>query len=154
MSDRFSFTCDLKYIYLTFYTPHNDALFKTVVLESKTLEKVEGAEFLYYCSGKNGMDASLSLKGKWDILIEFAHLSKIASFSPISQRWTCDVLFGSRNFLDNLQKRRDWKLRLCGLVRNVLSHTEARYFLHEPWLSPVDIPFHQRFRWHPKSEIK
>ena len=39
MLDRFSFTCDLKYIYLTFYTPRNDALFKTVVLESMTLIK-------------------------------------------------------------------------------------------------------------------
>ena len=74
MFKRFSFTCDLKYIYLTFYTPHNDALFKTVVLESKTLEKVEGAEYWYYRNGNTGMDASSSLKGKRGILIEVAHI--------------------------------------------------------------------------------
>ena len=46
--NRFSFTCDLKYIYLTFFTPHNDTLFKTVVVESMTLDKIHGAEFWYY----------------------------------------------------------------------------------------------------------
>jgi hypothetical protein len=71
MFKRFSFTCDLKYIYLTFYTPHNDSLFKTVVLESTTLEKVEGAEYWYY---RNGMDAYSSLKGKCHPLIKVAHI--------------------------------------------------------------------------------
>ena len=74
MFKRFSFTCDLKYIYLTFYTPHNDALFKTVVLESTTLEKVDGAEYWYYRNANNSMDASSSLKGKRDTRIQFDHI--------------------------------------------------------------------------------
>ena len=72
MLDRFSFTCDLKYIYLTFYTTLNDALFKTVVLDSKTLEKLEDAEYCYYSHSKNGKDAFSSLKGKRCTL--FAHI--------------------------------------------------------------------------------
>ena len=61
MFNRFSYTCDLKYMYLTFYTPHNDALFKTIVFDSMTLDKVDGAEFRYY--RKTGAKRG-SIKGK------------------------------------------------------------------------------------------
>jgi hypothetical protein len=54
--NRFSFTFDLKYIYLTFYTPHDEShdesLFKTVVLESMTLKLVEDAEYRYFPNGE------------------------------------------------------------------------------------------------------
>ena len=72
--DRFSFTSNLKYIYLTFYKPDNDALFKTVVLDSMTLKIVKDAEFCYFTKDESGQVAYSSLKGKQSTFIEFTHI--------------------------------------------------------------------------------
>ena len=78
--DRFSFTFDLEYIFLTFYKPLKDALsrkdvlFKTVVLESMTLKIVKDMEFCYFRNGEKAQEASPSLKGKQSTFIELSHI--------------------------------------------------------------------------------
>ena len=74
--NRFSFTYDFKFIYLTFFTAKDDNLFKTVVLDSLTLNKIEDGEFYYLrkmiqAEDLLGNSLNYELKGKIILIITF-----------------------------------------------------------------------------------